>query len=137
MINGTENASYGNSSEILFDYHATIRGLTVSVPISSTLTPYDRIVDNGSGLFKVQIKSTSVKNRRGNFFIKLYKSSARKKQYKNNDVDFFVVHIHETGDYYIIPFHKASSTVTITPGVKGKYEEFLNKWELFKTDVRI
>ena len=53
--------SNGISSEILFDYECTNRGFIVSRPVQDT--SYDRLVDNGEKILRVQIKSTTHKKR--------------------------------------------------------------------------
>ena len=45
----------------MFDYEATLKGFIVSRPVSDT--HYDRLLDNGEKILRVQIKSTAHKKR--------------------------------------------------------------------------
>ena len=68
------------------------KGCTVSRPLTDH-APYDLIVDNGSELLKVQVKSRSIRN--GCVSVQRYTSN---KPYEEGDIDIFAVYCIDTGD---------------------------------------
>jgi hypothetical protein len=96
----------GNASESIVLAAYIHAGFFVSVPFGNGC-PYDLIVDTGTLLIKVQVKTGW--HRKGSL---IYKSQRRIKatnhhgmrQYKSNEVDFFAIYFPLTGDIYAVPF---------------------------------
>tara|TARA_R110002012_G_scaffold321576_2_gene549944 strand:+ start:3185 stop:3730 length:546 start_codon:yes stop_codon:yes gene_type:complete len=61
---GNKHKPQGDMAELLFDYQACQNGMFSSRPCTEAL-PYDRVLDNGLRLFKVQIKSVNLKKKSG------------------------------------------------------------------------
>lgn len=90
----------------MFDIQAIGQGLIVCRPIH-TGTVYDRIVDNGKRLFRVQIKSVVAKPKKRNYRFQLRRTNNNK--YKINEVDVFACYLHETKDWFMVPYNGVSS----------------------------
>jgi len=119
-------------SEVLFDYHAVKSGLITSRPLS--VCDYDRIVDNGSRLLKVQIKSTtSFDKARGDSYI--FRIGGMKNgvesTYKGR-VDFMALHIIPTGDWFIVPEGDIPPGTSMRIRNNGKWMAYKNNWEVLK-----
>lgn len=96
------NINKGDYSELLFDVKVTSLGLNVCKPVSSA-TAYDRIVDNGDCLLKIQIKSVSPriskKNGKGYYDFKF----RRKNGDMYDNIDFFCILLLDTLEWLIVP----------------------------------
>ena len=110
---------------------ASIKGLTVSRPLSDC--SYDRIVDSGYKLTRVQIKSSQTKHSRDNTNGDRYvvKTCGSNRRLYTNDIDTFAIYISPVDCWFIIPAKDIrSGTLTLTLSGNGK--KYLNKWdELF------
>jgi len=82
--------SNGVSSEILFDYEAIQRGFIISRPVSDT--HYDRLLDNGDKIIRVQIKSTAHK-KRNRWHVKAHSKVYGSYELYGNRVDVIAIHI--------------------------------------------
>ena len=59
---GNQYKNQGDQAELLFDLRAIENGFAVSRPITEALA-YDRVLDNGTALLRVQIKSVKLKRK--------------------------------------------------------------------------
>ena len=120
----------GNISEGIVMSAYIKAGLMVSVPFG-TGAPYDLIVDNGSRLCKIQVKT--------GWFCKgciLYKSHRRMREahpyaarpYTETEVDYFVIYYPPTDSVYVVPFKKLGGTgcLRIDPVLNGQQK--LIRW---------
>ncbi len=82
--------SSGTPSEILFDYEATDKGFIVSRPVVDT--QYDRLIDNGESIIKVQIKSTTHK-KRNRWHVKACRKLEGSFEIYGKSIDVLAVHI--------------------------------------------
>lgn len=106
----------------MFDIQAIGLGLIVCRPIHSG-TVYDRIVDNGSRLFRVQIKSVISKPKDRDYRFRLRR--ANNAHYKSNEVDVFACYIHQNGSWFLVP-NMGVKHFTIS-GV-----EYKENWSIFE-----
>lgn len=96
----------GNVSEGVVLSAYVKAGLTVSVPFGSG-APYDLIVDNSSGLYKIQVKTGWFHNG-----CILYNGKRRMREaapyaersYERSEVDYFAVYYPTTKSIYVVPF---------------------------------
>jgi hypothetical protein len=99
----------GDIAEITFLLKAKKLGLTCLTPYSA-ITPYDIVVDTGSRLIKVQVKSSNTNMTRNGrrydykYKVGLGKGKHSKTRYNQNEVDIFAVYIIPEDTFYIIPF---------------------------------
>lgn len=109
-------------AEFMFDIKAIGMGLIVCRPIHSG-TCYDRIVDNGSRIYRVQIKSAWSKPKDRNFRFMLTKNNNG--AYKKNEVDVFACYVSEGDCWYITP-NNSKRTLSV---VQTEYKE---NWSIFE-----
>jgi hypothetical protein len=86
-------------------------------------------VDNGSRLYKVQVK-TSVfqdKNNQGSWKFMVAHGSKIKKHYTKNDVDFVACHIVPLDLWYILPIEAMD---ILRLGLRPESKD--SKWNIFK-----
>ena len=80
------------------------KGFRVSLPLDNS-SPYDLIMDDGSRLFRVQVKSGSF--REGVIrakTTKLNKITKVSTKYTKDEVDYFCIFCADTDGVYLIPF---------------------------------
>ena len=113
----------GNRSEGIVLGAYINAGFTVSVPFGSG-TSYDLVVDAGSGLFNVQIKTAWVSHGCVN-----YKSERRqpgvgltRRPYRNGEVDYFVAYCPSTESIYAVPAenHGVAGRLRLEPVRNGQ-----------------
>lgn len=120
----------GNSSEAVVLTAYIQAGFLVSLPFGGGAA-YDLIVDTGTRLLKVQVKTGWQSN--GGL---LYKGQRRVKdatrncmrQYRKDEVDFFAICFPATSSIYIVPFSEASGygRLRIAPVMNGQQK--LIRW---------
>ena len=132
-----ETKRRGEFAELVFQLAAILRGFKVSKPHGDS-DRYDFILDTGTRLWRVQVKSTS------NFHEGLYhvnsgrRLNQRAVPYKENQIDFLVVYVVPEETWYIIPVADLEHRVSLLlypknnpkPGLYGKFRE---AWHLFQT----
>jgi hypothetical protein len=116
----------GAAIESLFDYEIMSRGFTVSAPRSDT-SPYDRVVDTKTRLYRVQIKGRRAYGKKS-LVVKIAKSDST--AYTIKDTDIVALFIEDTNAWYIFPVAECKRLVRINMngGVKEKYK---NNWQVF------
>lgn len=113
----------GVATEILFEYDATRYGLIVSRP--SYPAKYDRVVDNGSNLHRVQIKHINNTDEDN-----LY-SCKKMWKYTYNSIDFIAIHLPRESSWFIIPAAIIpANTIKISTSLHSKYSAYFNAWYL-------
>ena len=125
------------------------QGLFCSWPLSNER--YDLIIDNGKKMFRVQVKGTSIQDKRRwkistttydntNFTVYAQKyiknkNRRRTKAYSENEIDFIIAHIIPLNIFYIVPVKelngaKGFNVVPNNPKTKNRYEKFRENWSL-------
>jgi hypothetical protein len=120
----------GNISEGIVMSAYIKEGLTVSIPFG-TGAPYDLIVDNGTHLYKIQVKT-------GRFYkgCILYKGRRRVREahpyamrrYTETEVDYFAVYYPSRDSIYVVPFKICDSDgcLRLDPVLNGQQK--LIRW---------
>jgi len=130
----------GEFAEAKFVVKAIEEGLIVSEPTGDS-APYDRIVDNGNSLYRIQVKSTSKMQVRSNgsrkYKILAARTATTKTAYTRKMVDFFACYVEPEDLWYVVPLASVGGAITINlyPHVQhstGKYEEYKEAWHLLK-----
>ena len=124
-------SNLGDQAEAVFTSQCIARGWGVSVPVSGS-SPYDRIVDTGEALYKVQVKATGVQRPgRCDYKINLCNGSGR--AYRASDVDIYACWIRPTDDWYLIPFSDAPASLVVTSSTApAKRRHQRNDWKIFE-----
>lgn len=131
------NKRAGTLYESMFTTEALLRGLDVSETVGD-YSQYDTIIDNGSKLFRVQVKGTQhrQKGRRLCFGINVSMGSGKQRKYIPNAFDVLAGLVISGGDkfWYIIPMEDIGASVTLkfylSPTSSGKWEKYRHGWDL-------
>lgn len=112
------------------------QGFEVSIPCNSHCV-YDLVVDNGTRLLKVQVKSCDVL-RRNRYKVDIMQGADRNKHvYPAGSFDFFIIHIFQANTWYVIPFGAVQGIkwVSLYPhDERGKYDKYREHWELLREE---
>ena len=128
----------GEWSEMVFQCEATRRGFILSKPFGDNQA-YDFLLDNGSGIVRVQVKSTNVCLSNGGdsrrYRIDMYHGRDRA-LYTQEEIDVFAAFIIPENAWYFIPVEEVTGNPRVSfyphlPDSKGKFEPYKNYWELF------
>ena len=131
-----ESNGFGLLSEMEFTVKALKMGLNISRPMIQS--KYDFISDFNGKILRVQVKSSSVirtSHKETSCQITVSHGSSNKKNYTDNDIDFFVIHLIPVDAWYIIPVNHLlnKKKIIIFPNSsKSKYLQFKENWELLK-----
>lgn len=90
---------------------------------------YDRVVDGGNGLLRVQIKETSRPDGNGWWV----QTSDRKRRIYGQDIDVMAVYIKPEKAWFFFPAHEITSAV-MKLTLDGKHYKYLNNWEVFNAE---
>jgi len=114
----------GAIAETKFMAKATEMGLVCCIPIYPQ--EYDIIIDNGLSVKKIQIKSTTTKDKERGCGFLLTKLS----KYDVNSFDYIVVLVNNT-NWYIVPNNGLTSKLRFNPCSKRNItSKYLEKWHV-------
>ena len=120
----------GEWAELCFMAKAAGMGLSVSKPLGDSQR-YDVLVENGTRILRVQVKST-IYRRRGNEY-SLNVMGPGRKRYEEGTVDFFAVYLIPVDEWYIIPYGALGKKLTlhfVPGGGRQKYRQYREAWNL-------
>lgn len=119
----------GDAIEVLFEYEAINRGMTVSTP-SGNMSSYDKVVDVAGSLYKVQIKGASSKNISVQVNVTKKTSVNRKIPYEYGDYDILAVYILNNDSWNFYRFAPNKKCYRINSSKPG-----LNNWDIFYEEI--
>ena len=128
-------SNLGLLAESVFSSQCIARGLAVAIPMASE-SPYDRLVDTGDRIIKVQIKGTdSLQTNSRKYRIKLTPSSGA--AYRAEDVDVFAGWIKSLNIWLLVPFAEAPNTLHIPedPFLFNR-GDWVSNWKIFAETPR-
>ncbi|HVP43158.1 MAG TPA: group I intron-associated PD-(D/E)XK endonuclease [Terriglobales bacterium] len=113
----------GELAELAFLHRAAALGLIVMKPFGDS-APYDIVVDNGSRLLKLQIKSAA-SPRNGAYEINAARGRFIKRPYTRRDIDFLAAYLIPEDTWYIFPLSAFSprKTMRLHPNRRSSYKE--------------
>jgi len=126
----------GELSEAAFLLKATEQGFLVAKPWGDS-DMYDFIVDSGTRLWRVQLKSTAVLQQRGYHVNMMHITYGKGKVgYKAEDIDMLVVHIPPLEIWYVLPVTVFAPHIKIRlhPNIRvrsRRWERYREAWGLF------
>ena len=124
-MNFSTNKEKGNTGLGIAIAYYTSNGYTVSIPLNDT-QDYDLIVDKNNKLKRVQIKSSSFIDKRGNYQVALKSCGGTKgKTYKtitDTEIEELFI-LLDNMDIYIVPKSVITNRSTINIGC-SKYEKY-------------
>ena len=136
-MNKIDRRNQGLLSEIEFELLAQKHDLVCSRPILDM--GYDRIIDNGKKLFKVQIKSRSFLDRDNSVIIPVNRQDTKNKikKFKNNEIDVFAVHLIQPNVWFLLPYKKIKNKRIVRLTFNSKKitslsnDKYQNNWSIF------
>lgn len=122
-----DNSRFGVIAEVKFTHEAMENGLNVSVPVGGTLR-YDAIVDSGTSLKRVQVKSTRTvrKGRKSETW------SRASTTYSNGDFDYMAFYSFVRNCWWIIPAETLKGLSAISFSDDGEISLYRDAWHLLK-----
>ena len=131
----------GELSEAAFLLKATEQGFLVAKPWGDS-DMYDFIVDSGTRLWRVQLKSTAVLQQRG-YHVNMMHNAYRKGKvgYKAEDIDMLVVHIPPLEIWYVLPVTVFAPHIKIRlhPNIRvrsRRWERYREAWDCSPASLR-
>ena len=133
----------GVAGEHFFAFRALEEGLDVAFPTGDN-SPHDLIVSSVSGYFRVQIKTANVltKSVRGANELYNFQITTRNGcQYAAQDFDLLALVVLPERCTYLIPSEVGTSIKSISlirkeDGARtSRYEEYLERWDLFSKNA--
>ena len=135
----------GELAELAFMYRAASEGIGVARPYGDSHA-YDFLVQHGSRLARVQVKSCYTKNNRRQTsygILARHRMSRGGVAYSHQDIDFIAAYIAPCDTWYLIPIEVLKGSISIRlhpglpPGAKPKrsgafYEAYREAWHLLK-----
>ena len=115
----------GQIAELRFWTEAVRRGVIVSKPHEGSR--HDFIVDCGTRLWRVQVKSTNQPWRRG------YQVSTKGSSggpYSAREMDFLAAYVTPLKHWYIIPHRAIKGALTICLGPNSRFARYRDAWHL-------
>jgi hypothetical protein len=138
-----QSKQVGVAGEHFFAFRALEEGLDVAFPTGDN-SPHDLIVSSASGYFRVQIKTTNVliKETRRNSDRYMFSITHNQNQpYGDGDFDVLALVVLPERRTYLIPSDVGIGVTCIglTRRADGaqtsRYEEFLERWDLFSKNA--
>jgi hypothetical protein len=126
----------GDAAESLFLHRAVSLGFTVSKPWGDN-SKYDFIVDNGSRLIRVQVRSVSTPYENA-FRISTAFGNNTKTPYGPEDIDLLAAYVEPRNAWYLIPVEAFAPVATIwlfphrTSRRSHRFERFREAWGLLE-----
>jgi|DEB0MinimDraft_10_1074344.scaffolds.fasta_scaffold70517_1 hypothetical protein len=121
----------GDIAELYFMARAMELGLKVTVPLTHNI-PYDVATDNGQGLKRIQIKSTTYQEDPGTFCVSVGKGMNYKERYKLGQFEYYALNIVPLDLWYIIPQEIIKvKKIRIRPQREScRFKDFKEAWTL-------
>ncbi len=133
----------GELAELVFMTRAAALGLIVMKPFGDS-APYDVVVDNGSRLLKLQIKSAA-SPRNGAYEINAARGRFVKRAYTRRDIDFLAAYLVPEDTWYIFPLSAfsprktlrlpANSDVARPPSTGSRHSPYREAWNLLTSTI--
>ena len=133
---GDRWAKQGEWTELRFMSEAARRGFMVMKPWSRG-SVYDVVVNRGSRLLGVQVKSTSMRSRAWvKTLVYVFSTNHREgKAYRTSDFDYYALYVIPRDIWYIIPHHDLGKQthVEVRPDRSNHpYERYREAWHLLR-----
>lgn len=120
-----DNNKQGCLAEYLFAVECLKRGYEIAMPLLDS-SIYDCIVDTGSKLVKVQIKSTNKKPDNPYRNSVQTRISNNKQTYTLDSVDYFAVYVYLFDGFFIFKNKEGMQTIRLSK--TGKHSKYFNNF---------
>jgi PD-(D/E)XK endonuclease len=122
--------SKGIATEVLFEYICLSNNLIVSRPVTDV--PYDRLIDNGKKILKVQIKHTTCRraNRPNAYKFNMYTRVGGEKKNVSGYADVLAIYVEPESSWYLIPTEDLPESKDMAITIGGKWEKYKDNWDI-------
>lgn len=125
----------GQVAELAFMHKAADLGFAVTKPYGE-LEPYDFILDSGSHLWRVQVKSTcSPAHRRNRYYVQPSHCNgiSGRQTYTPDEIDFLIAYVMPRDAWYVIPVAALAAHINLyfypdTPNSRAYFERYRDAW---------
>jgi hypothetical protein len=117
----------GAIGELQFAINCLKRGINASMPVLHN-SRYDVVTEYNGLFYRVQVKSTLSKDLDNSNTISWVMDST----YSSKEIDFFAFYISDKDTNIIVPIHEVDGKRRIRYTEGGKYEKYINAFELLK-----
>jgi hypothetical protein len=134
--NGSARPKEGEQGELAFLSKATSLGFALSLPYGH-MQRYDFLVDSGSNLWRVQVKTTK-HMLNGLYLVGVHHRYNRRQQaYTTSEIDFVAVYIPPEQTWYILPVREVTEHKSLLFRPKGyarrdPYAHYREAWHLLR-----
>jgi hypothetical protein len=134
--NGSARPKEGEQGELAFLSKASSLGFALSLPYGH-MQRYDFVVDNGSNLWRVQVK-TSNHMLNGLYLVGVHhRANRRSRAYTASEIDFVAVYILPEKTWYILPVREVTEHRSLLFRPKGytrrdPYAHYREAWHLLR-----
>lgn len=116
----------GCYAEYLFAVKCMESGFDVSMPLLNVST-YDAIVDTGSRLIKVQIKSSFLPADEKRNTVKVsVRQNGKNDAYQVNEIDYLALYTDHYKGFFILPYLEVQKYFRLNP--EGKHKKYFNNF---------
>ena len=126
----------GELGEVAFMHKAVSLGFALALPYGH-IHRYDFIVESGTKLWRVQVKTTTVKAR-GMYNVTICRHANRERRaYTESEIDFVAVYIVPEDTWYILPVREVVGHMCLRFRPKGyargdPYAHYREAWHLLR-----
>lgn len=117
----------GAIGELQFAINCIKNGISASMPIMHS-SRYDVVTEYNGIFYRVQVKSTLSKDLDKSNTISWMMDSS----YSSKEIDFFAFYISDKDINIIVPIHEVDGKRKIRYTEGGKYEKYINAFDLLK-----
>ncbi len=130
MATRLTTAKQGEVAELAFAHRCAARGYVVSKPLGSS-SPYDLIVDSGTCLSRVQVRSVWGGSK-GSYHVSCLGRARR--PLTGADIEILAAYIVSHDAWYIIPVgaFAPATGISLRPGRGGRFECYRDAWHLLR-----
>ena len=133
--------SIGDLAELAFTYQAMLRGCVVSIPVGDNAR-YDRIIDNGTNLLRIQVKSAGVISAGNRYNVSIGRHlPTGAVPYLPAEIDFLAIYIFPEDRWFIVPVQETGGRVAVKirpkdAGGHGPLSQFAEAWHVLQAKPR-
>lgn len=94
--------------------------------------PYDMILDTGTKLHRIQVKSSIKKSYQIEFEFRMIDGASRRR-YTKKDIDFIAFYLSHYEIWYIFPVTEVGIKIRVHPELSNcPYEKYIDAWHLLE-----
>jgi hypothetical protein len=125
----------GEWAELAFMTRAAGLGLTVAKPMGESAR-FDVVVIGKKKMWRVQVKSVSVRRPRGRIYM-VNMAAGMRRAYLPHEIDLLAVYIIPEGAWYLIPIEAVTALAAVYLGPckkarKQDFEGYREAWDVFR-----